>query len=656
MPEPNPAASLPFDFCTLKGRTDVRPVLQHATLAQLANHLQSHVRLVSLTRDDYLRLTKKEQAEAKDGPAVVLARFKPQSARTDEGVEVTTGIGLDVDERHVEFDVLRTILKGYAAIVYESLNSMSEARRWRVLLPFAVPATPDEHAAAFEYWSSKIPGIGPQSKNVSRLWYGVTQFAKARKRIFEVLDGKAFDVRTIPRPADAAAASKAAFKRAITPPANAPAAEGARNDQLSRYARSVVGMHQTFDTFLVMLQAMNATYLPPMDDDEVLQVARAKWKKFGPKVLPTGIPTIEEERFDDLFSTSADILGRQYASRIEYVENLLQVGATLKHGPSKKGKSWFLLDMADHVAHGKPTFLGRTVRQAKVLMIGAEDTALRFKERLNLMGIHPSNQLLLMHREQLKTWGERFAWRDDAGNLLPWTPESVISSLHAQTDAKVIIFDTQEVVEMTLAIEHGDRHVQLTRKHYLSTSAYDDIAQRLGIAVVLTAHWGAIKSVQMAATNPHEMINTTKTKIAGALTSITLGPLADQELDDDTGRMQLSVLGKDLRTGTRYEVVERDSINQRHRLLGNARDVSLRETLGEVMQALEVLMGEGREWVTSAELGGVLAMRADTVRKKVLAIQRNAQKQATVKGLADGRVFWKGRVLMTGSKGYRLGN
>ena len=656
MPLKKPEKVLAFDYCTITGRFDTTPEFHRSSFDGLSDFLQSHVRMITQTREEYLALPKEEQASLKDGPAVILARFKARGRRVDEEVEYTTGIGLDVDERSLELDELKSALEGYSAIVYESANSTSQSRRWRVLLPYAVPASREQHERTFEYWSARIRGIGAQSRNVSRLWYGVTQFAKARKRIFEVLYGEAFDPTGLTVPRDAYAASQAAFRSAIKTPVGEAAREGARNDALNRYATKIVSECPTYAALLLILQEMNGTYSPPLDAREVQGIALRKWKhreKFGWKDTHN-THSDEVDDLSDLFSTTADILSRPYAERTEYVENLLQIGCTLKHGPSKKGKSWFLLDMADHVAHGTGPFLGRTVRQAKVLLIGAEDNPLRFKERLGLMDIRASDQLVLMHREQLKKWGERCRLFDDNGIAIPWTPALFIEALHEQTGAKVIILDTQEVVEMTLDIRHGDKGTTLTRVHYLSTSSYDDIAQRLGIAVVLTAHWGAIKNVQLAATNPHEMINTTKTKIAGALTSVTLGPLVDQELDDDTGRMQLSVMGKDLRTGSRYEVIERNKLNQRHTLLGNARDVALRETLAEVMEVLEAQMSDGREWVTSAELGMRLSMRADTVRRKVLAIEKNARKQATDKGLADGRVYWKNRVLKSGAKGYRL--
>jgi hypothetical protein len=256
----------------------------------------------------------------------------------------------------------------------------------------------------------------------------------------------------------------------------------------------------------------------------------------------------------------------------------------------------------------------------------------------------------------LKAWGEKFQ-PVQGEDLVPWTPALAIETLHRQTGADVIICDTQEVFELTLEIEHGDRSTSLTRQHYMSTSSYDEVAQRLGLAIILVAHWGAIKSLPMAVTNPHEMINTTKTKIAGALTSITLGPLANQELDDDSGQAQLSVMGKDIATGNRYEAIERDKTTQRHKYLGTARDVILRESLRELMVALEALLGEkppGSK-VTSQELATQLGIsRGDTVRKKIAAIEKNAQLQATRKGLGDGRVYWNQKVLRSSTAGYWL--
>jgi hypothetical protein len=364
---------------------------------------------------------------------------------------------------------------------------------------------------------------------------------------------------------------------------------------------------------------------------------------------------VSEGEASEFFTTAGELLGKTFETRRQFVAETIQIGATLLHGPAKRGKSWWLLDMADHVAHNKGSFLERPVTQAKVLLIGAEDTAARFRSRLDIMGIYASNELVLMSRAQLKAWGEKFQpmLGDEPA---PWTPTLLIETLHRQTGAEVIALDTQEVVEIELEIEHGDRSTSLTRQHYMSSSSYDEVAQRLGIAVVLVAHWGVIKSLPMAVTSPHEMINTTKTKLAGAIASITVGPMANQELDDDSGQVQLSVLGKDIITGNRYEAIERDKRTQRHKYLGPSRDVILRESLAELMVELEVLLGEkgpGSK-VTSAELAEKLGMRSDTVRKKIGAIEKNARVQAAKRGLSDARVFWKQCVLKSSTAGYWL--
>lgn len=373
-------------------------------------------------------------------------------------------------------------------------------------------------------------------------------------------------------------------------------------------------------------------------------------------VEPQRALVLDEPAAPGFFTTTHALLAQPTEQRRQFIDDLLQVGCTLLHGPGKKGKSWFLLDAMDHVTSGKP-FMGRVVTPAKVLYVGAEDNTRRFQSRLRIMDIAPSEQLVLMHREQLKAWGQHYQPHDQDDNKMPWTPELLITTMRRQTGADAIVLDTQEVVEMELAIEHGDRNTSLTRQHYRSTSSYDEVAQRLGIAIVLVAHWGAIKSLPLAVTNPHEMINTTKTKIAGALTSVAMGPLANQELDDDSGMFQLSVLGKDITTGNRYEAVQRDPTTQRHSSVGAARDVVLRDTLAELMVALEGLLiekGPGSR-ATSSELAAALGInRGDTVRKKIAVIEKHARQQATQRGIGDGRVYWKGQRLRSASNGYWL--
>lgn len=664
---PAPAPST-FGFSTQPGHAAPSVGYMNGGFDAFVDYLRQQARVVSLTREDFEALPERAQKEAKNSPCVMLAKFDPPQ-RKGECIVGVTGLGLDVDKAHVELPALKAALKGTSAVIHESLRSAPGARRWRVFIEFARPATIEEHAAAFACWSKRIPGVALDVKDAPRLWYVPSRFSDEPERIIERVEGLPYQPASA-SPADPpglAEASRRALLERVGPDARAPAEEGNRELNLTRFIMSrVKDAASEAELLALALEHNRKAYIPPLDESEVRAKVRRDWRKHGAgatemlvakrKADPAAdAPPEGEPDLNDLFSTTAQIAVAEYERRREFVEDTLQVGCTLLHGPSKKGKSWAMLDMADHVAHGRESFLGRAVQRAKVLLIGAEDTPERFKDRIELMGIGASSEFITMNREQLKRWGERCAWKDDAGNALAWTAESFIATLHAQTGAEVIILDTQEVVEIILQIEHGERNVSLTRRHYLSTSSYDEVAQRLGIAVVLTAHWGAIRNLQLAVTSPHEMINTTKTKIAGALTSITLGPCAEQELNDDSGRMQWSVQGKDIRTGNRYEIVARDPVNQRHRFVGEARDVLLRDSLAEVMEKIESAMQAGMEWITAAELAAMLDItRGDTVKKKIAAITKAAQAQATRKGQGDGRVHWKDKVLESSVKGYRL--
>ena len=82
----------------------------------------------------------------------------------------------------------------------------------------------------------------------------------------------------------------------------------------------------------------------------------------------------------------------EFEPRQEPVKNLIAEGLTLFCGPSKLGKSWFVLDMCCSVSTGRP-FLGRETLQGDVLYLALEDTQKRLQSRLRNMGESPVSNL-----------------------------------------------------------------------------------------------------------------------------------------------------------------------------------------------------------------------------------------------------------------------
>jgi hypothetical protein len=636
-----PSPELPFDYCTIEGRRDTRPSYHSSTFAGLAEYLRSHVRAVTLTREQYLALSKPEQAEVKDGPAIILARFRRDGVRTDDEVEYTSGIGLDVDEAHVELSELKSLLNGYAAIIYESANSTPNARRWRVLLPYSCGATPDLHALAFEHWSKIIPGVGEASRNPSRLWYAVTQFAKQPKRIFEVIEGGPFDPTKLTAKKRS---TKDALLRNIKPPADAPASEGARNAQLSRYAATVVKDCETLEQFAESLLDMSATYDPPLPDREVMQMARAKWKvreKFG--WLP----------FERIIGSSPDpdtvdeAPGFDIGELIDYdagevpwiVQDVLTYGAHLLVGRPKGGKSWITLDMAYACINGG-AFLGKQARKSGVLWISAEDTKASLSRRLKVRGERASGAIV-MTSESLKAERERFAAVGEAADPFAAASQGqrdtsfagwLRAFLEAHPGIGLVIMDTHATIEALWAHEAIDekRNASIVAQAYQMSRIYEDIGQETETCIVLVHH--AAKRKGKDVTDYHELINLPATVVAGSTASLVLADPPDRDIhDEDDHRRVFAVRGRHIIGEAPLLIELKDA---RANLLGVFHEIRQTEAQAEVLEAIEALLEE-QDSTTLAEVAAALGKHKNTVQT---ALRRAAK-------ATGGTIKWKGRVL-----------
>lgn len=383
-------------------------------------------------------------------------------------------------------------------------------------------------------------------------------------------------------------------------------------------------LHGTFDAwtaFVVLdhegdVERARAAFLPPGQtpppDD-----------RFPPidTLVPASAP-VEAPAPESLFITADALRGRSFESPEPIIENLLLVGATLVHGPAKKGKSWLLLQMATTIDAGG-TFLDRKCRRVSVLYIGAEDTSARFKSRLERMAAW--GEVKFMNRDALTAFAAHY--QRTLGEEKP-TAQGVIEKIWEIAGKPGVIFvDTQEVFEVITGIAHGKQGDSITRRDYQATSSYDGIAQMLRIAIVLVGHWGEIKSIEKATANPHECLNTTKARLAGVITSVTLGPLPNQEPGESTRDMQLSIRSRDIAEGDQFLWVNQSDLTGLYTLVGKVREVLVTEAQG---QLFDVLIAAYRahgpnHWTTAKELADALDVSPQAVKQMVGRVRRSAK-------------------------------
>ncbi|MBM4230036.1 MAG: HTH domain-containing protein [Gammaproteobacteria bacterium] len=339
------------------------------------------------------------------------------------------------------------------------------------------------------------------------------------------------------------------------------------------------------------------------------------------------------------------LMAGSYAQPQPIIENILLPGATLMHGPAKKGKSWFLLQMATAIDAGE-TFLACATHRRDVLYVGAEDDEARFRSRLERIGARGTVKFVT--RTALERFGA--ALRASLGDTPP-TVAIALEQLWQQAGRpSVVILDTQEVFEHHLGIAHGKPGDSVTRRDYLATSSYDGIALKHRIAIVLVGHWGEIKSIEKATLNPHECLNTTKARLAGVTTSLTLGPLPNQDAGESSRDMQLSIRSRDLPAGDQFLWVRQDADTGRYELIGAVRDVMVTQSQQQLVEALiAARKAHGTEhWTTAADLAEEFGVSVQAVKQMVGRVRRAAK--------ARGREPVAGgyRLESKPNKGYRV--
>jgi hypothetical protein len=115
--------------------------------------------------------TKKERHAQKDGPAFIPATFSKPDTRDQDDVVETTGFVLDFDGdvTRAEFEPK---LKGFGYIAHTTYSHSEDAERWRILLPYDAPASPEEHRLVYQHFYRLFGGrLDDRSETLNQLWY-----------------------------------------------------------------------------------------------------------------------------------------------------------------------------------------------------------------------------------------------------------------------------------------------------------------------------------------------------------------------------------------------------------------------------------------------------------------------------------------------------
>lgn len=369
---------------------------------------------------------------------------------------------------------------------------------------------------------------------------------------------------------------------------------------------------------------------PPQDEADVLRIAHDYLQKPADKEL--------EAAHADAAKTNLNILTAldemTVPVKTPIVSDLLYPGAYLLTGRPKIGKSWMLLQLALAVAEAD-TFLGFHCNRGDVFAIFAEDDDGRLQKRLRALGVMKTPSIFYVNREHLHTLAQQFAQR------LTFT-EWLEDWLKTHPGVKLVLVDTETTVLQAWTGECESTHLRVTHSDYKQTRAFDEVALRCQVVIILVNHASKGKGRQAQWIDIHELINRSMTAVAGASGSIALAdpPDADPFNPDPQGTKVFGVRGRDLE----HEVllaVHQDK--DRPAFVSDGPYVEVRRTQAQaqVLDALDDLQQENPEgWQTAQAIGALCAKTANTVRQIMARMKDKRHKNR--------------RLVSKQSKGYRL--
>ena len=167
-----------FNLCWITNNRDTSPKLEAVTLAILADRFREpDLRRGKLPLSEYLALDKadREQKKIRDaeknGQAFIPARFSRLGTRIADDVVQTSAFVLDFDGGVTKAEIEEE-LAAFAYTAYTSYSHHAKEDRWRVIVPYAIPCLPEQHAAVYAYFESMFDGrLDPRSETPNQLWY-----------------------------------------------------------------------------------------------------------------------------------------------------------------------------------------------------------------------------------------------------------------------------------------------------------------------------------------------------------------------------------------------------------------------------------------------------------------------------------------------------
>ena len=414
----NDIRSHSISLCWVNNCYDNNPQEDSLTVGELIDRFSKPDLLrgkLGLGLADYLALDKTipEEKECRDaeknGEGFIPASFKRSRTKRADDVATIYAFVLDLDGG-VTLEEFQQKLSGYAYLAHTSYSHSEHEERWRVIVFYEIPCTPDQHAAVFAHFNAMFDGrIDSSSKKLSQLWYtpacppdAVHLFQSFFNdamlfnpySVGTVSDQKhTFDTLKALVKGTTHAANEATARTFIgdrihstSPDPNRVCCDGERTEHLTRLAGMWIGSGYRLDDVKKLSLGWNSRNTPPLDDNKVVATCDGIYSTHFRNHGQAERPDITE--ISPLFSIDAYRAGRFLdkppPEQKWVLVNFLPAGIVgIAVAPGGTGKSWFLTQLGASVATGL-TLAGvwEVGTTGSVLMLSAEDDEDQLHRRL----------------------------------------------------------------------------------------------------------------------------------------------------------------------------------------------------------------------------------------------------------------------------------
>lgn len=199
------------EFTIAVGRrvSDVYPRSELVTIQQLAERWRvPDSRRGKLSSAEYHALDKMvpdekaRRGREKDGEYFVAAEFGDDGRRLGENIRSLTAFVLDFDSGKTTRETIEDRLAGLAYSAYTSYSHLPDAPRWRVVVPYTHPITPDQHRRVYEHFQHLFDGdLDPSCAKPAQIYFTPACPHDAMDQ-YEMLyrEGDLFDPNELPVP------------------------------------------------------------------------------------------------------------------------------------------------------------------------------------------------------------------------------------------------------------------------------------------------------------------------------------------------------------------------------------------------------------------------------------------------------------------------